>query len=221
MKRIYKNLFRNPLSQKTLGFLLFLYLNFVYLSSRKQYIYPKNFKKHLNSKSSLMVFWHNRTTLIPFLTTKEKINNGLISSHPDGRFLSNIFTLFGVQVIFGSTNRNATTALREILRAIQREENICVALDGPRGPKYNVNSNLMVVAQKNNVPVVPISYNCKRKITLSSWDNMIIPLPFNNIIFRYGSVIEFSSNDVKTPQEINTVVKKAIDSISDNIKDFE
>jgi lysophospholipid acyltransferase (LPLAT)-like uncharacterized protein len=168
-----------------------------------------------------MVFWHNRTTLIPFLTTKEKINNGLISSHPDGRFLSNIFTLFGVQVIFGSTNRNATTALREILRAIQREENICVALDGPRGPKYNVNSNLMVVAQKNNVPVVPISYNCKRKITLSSWDNMIIPLPFNNIIFRYGSVIEFSSNDVKTPQEINTVVKKAIDSISDNIKDFE
>ena len=221
MKRIYKNLFRNPLSQKILGFLIFLYLNFVYLSSRKQYIYPKNFEKYLNSSSCFVVFWHNRTALIPFLATKGKKHNALISSHSDGMILQNIFKLFGVHIILGSTNRDATSALRIILRALKKGETISTGIDGPRGPKYKINSNLMVVAQKNNIPVLPVSYNCKRKITLSSWDKMIIPLPFNKIIFRYGSVIEFPSTSTKTAQALNKVVKKAIDSISDNIKDFE
>lgn len=220
MKRIYKNLFRNTLLQKILGFLIFLYLKFVYLSSKKKYTYPQNFEKYLKSKSCLVVFWHNRTALIPFLATKGKKHNALISSHSDGIILQNIFRLFGVQIILGSTNRDATGALRSILRAIKKGETISTGIDGPRGPKYSINSNLMVVAKKSNIPVLPVSYNCKRKITLSSWDKMIIPLPFNNIVFHYGDVIEFSSKSKNTPQELNKVVKEAIDSISDNLKDF-
>ena len=120
MKRIYKNLFRNPLFQKILGFLIFLYLKFVYVTSKKAYTYPKNFEKYLETKSCLVVFWHNRAALIPFFATKDRKYNALISSHSDGVILQNVFRFFGVGIISGSTNRDATGALRGILRAIKK-----------------------------------------------------------------------------------------------------
>lgn len=220
MKRIYKNLLKTPLLQKLVGFLVFIYLKFVYISSRKTYLYPENFEKYSKSKSCIIVFWHNRTALIPFLATKGKTHNALISSHSDGIILQNIFRLFGVKIILGSTNRGATEALREIMKAIKRGETISTGIDGPRGPKYQVNTSLMVLARKNKIPVMPVSYNCKRKVTLSSWDKMIIPLPFNNIVFRYGEVLDFTNDHDKSQEDMNRIVKQGIDSISDQSKDF-
>lgn len=220
MKRIYKNLFRNSLIQKLLGVVIFLYLNLVYYTSRKKYIYPKNFEIYEKNKSCIIVFWHNRTALIPFLATKDRKHNALISSHSDGILLQNIFKLFGVGIILGSTNRDATSALRNIMRAIKNNETISTGIDGPRGPIYQIHSNLSMVAQKNGVPVMPVSYNCKRKITLSSWDKMLIPLPFNNIVFHYGELLVFPKSSKKDTKELNGIIKKSIDSISDKAQDF-
>ena len=220
MKRIYKNLFRNSLIQKLLGLVLFLYLNLVYYTSRRKYIYPENFEVYKQNRGCIMMFWHNRAALIPFLATRGRVYNALISNHSDGILLQNTFKLFKVGIISGSTNRAATSALRNTIKAIQNNETVSTGIDGPRGPRYQINSNLAVVAQKNDVPVLPVSYNCKRKVTLSSWDKMIIPLPFNNIVFHYGELLIFPKSGKKEAKELNGIIKKAIDSISDKAKDF-
>ncbi|MCV4784755.1 hypothetical protein OFM36_35525, partial [Escherichia coli] len=54
-------------------------------------------------------------------------------------------------------------------------------VDGPRGPRYRVKPGPILLAKKSGRPIIPLSFEYKRRIEAGSWDKMQIPLPFSRV----------------------------------------
>jgi len=219
MKRIYKNILKNNLISLFISLLIFLYLHLVYFTSKKSFAYNGNSKETIyqNTNGVLIAFWHNRIALIPFIAklTPHISVYILHSGHRDGTIIKNIMHLFNFKTIAGSSAKGGFRALKEILTTLKKNTAIAIVPDGPRGPKYHINGNIAHVASKINAPIVPVAYHCKRSVTFNSWDNFILPLPFNNILFIFGTPIKIEPSKKELS---NAELKKGLDFISQDRK---
>jgi lysophospholipid acyltransferase (LPLAT)-like uncharacterized protein len=181
------------------------------LTSKKYYIYSEKFNKKLIEENNFIgAFWHNRLSMMFFLRHKKIKDNVLISEHKDGRVIASTSSLFGVNIITGSSSNISMESLKNIIRCLTKGENLTITPDGPRGPVYQINSNIAKIAQKTSKMIIPISFSCKKKIILRSWDRFIFPLPFNTIYFVYGNPIYPDNADIKTAlkNELDRIYKE-------------
>lgn len=215
MKRIYKGILKSNFILRIISILIFLYLRIVYFTSKKSFKYSKNFDKNILNSSVLVAFWHNRLALIPFMSPSNTEVNILHSGHRDGNIIKNIMHCFGFKTISGSSNKDGFKALRQILNKVKENKVIAIVPDGPRGPIYQINGNIIKIAAKTGVPVIPVSYSCTRKKVFNSWDKFILPLPFNNITFFFGDPMKIKNGC--TEHEIEKAkldLKKSLDEIT-------
>ena len=221
MKRIYKNILKNGLVSKFISFLVCLYLYIVYFTSKKSFCYHEDSHNaiHLNSHGVLIAFWHNRLALIPFIAPQSPQISVYIlhSGHRDGTIIKNIMHLFNFKTISGSSKKGGFQALKDILSTMKKNTAIAIVPDGPRGPRYQINGNIVQIAAKTRAPIVPVSCQCTRKKIFNSWDRFILPLPFNNLTFIFGSPIKVVSNPSEADiNNTNLLLKQSLDLISND-----
>ncbi|MGD0016796.1 MAG: lysophospholipid acyltransferase family protein [Verrucomicrobiia bacterium] len=140
----------------------------------------------------LLAFWHNRLFLVPYIYRKYCPNRpmaALISASEDGDKLEQVLVRFNLVCVRGSTSRRGPQALRELTRLSRQGYDSGFTPDGPRGPKYCVQPGVISLAQLTQNPIAPLSCVLSRKITLNSWDNFTIPLPFSRCTVRLGQPI--------------------------------
>jgi lysophospholipid acyltransferase (LPLAT)-like uncharacterized protein len=134
-----------------------------------------------------MIFslWHNRLALSAILYRKYVLRHkherriaGLVSASRDGGLLAEIFGLFGIEPVRGSSSRRGPQALREMVSRAEAGCDLAITPDGPRGPCYTVQEGVIATAQLTGLTIVPVSYHLNWKIRLKSWDRFQIPLPF-------------------------------------------
>lgn len=196
--------------------LLYWYLQFVYFSSRKKFIFYDNGNKEkfLNEQGVIFAFWHNMLALSPSMFKGHKNIYALISPHLDGKILNDLVGKFRCKVIVGSTNKNPIGALRQIISKLSQGASIIVTPDGPKGPIYKVNSGITEIAYKYNKKLVPIVGGTSRCVRLKSWDKLIIPLPFGNIKIIVGSPLKLTSdkahNHLVLEQQLINLTEKLI-----------
>ncbi len=208
LKHLFKKLTKSGPFIQILSVLIYIYINIVYLTSKKYYIYSEKFNKRLiKENNAIYAFWHNRLSLMFFLRHKKITTNVLSSEHKDGRIMTSTSSLFGINTITGSSSNISMKSLKTIIRCLTKGENLVITPDGPRGPVYQINSNIAKIAQKTSTMILPISFSCKKKKILRSWDKFILPLPFNTIYFVYGNPIYPDNAD------INTALKKELDRL--------
>jgi len=102
----------------------------------------------------------------------------MISASRDGSFVASVAERFGVQPIRGSTSRRGPQALLEATTWMERDHNIVMLPDGPRGPVYQIQDGIIYLAQVTGRPIIPTCTFTRWKIRLRSWDRFQIPLPF-------------------------------------------
>jgi lysophospholipid acyltransferase (LPLAT)-like uncharacterized protein len=194
---IKKLLKKNNFALSVVTKLLYNYLRVVYFTCRWQFVFSDNYNKHqfLAQKGVIFAFWHNRLALGPGIFIGHKDIHTLISTHSDGKIISNIVNKFGFGVINGSTNKNSAVALKTIIKKLHNGSNIVITPDGPRGPIYKINSNINKVAQKYNIKLIPVSCKTSRYFLLKSWDKLIMPLPFGKVTAFIGSPLVFTGNE--------------------------
>ena len=140
----------------------------------------------------LLAFWHNRLFLVPYIYRKycpKRTMAALVSASKDGEKLEQVLTRFNMVCVRGSTSRRGPQAMREVTRLIRQGYDAGITPDGPRGPKYRVQPGVIGLAQLTQNPIAPLSCVLSRKITLKSWDNFMIPLPFSRCVVRLGQPI--------------------------------
>ena len=151
----------------------------------------------------IFCIWHNRLALaLPIWhrfrrSRKPSAKLAAISSaSKDGAIVAGVLERFGAQPVRGSSSRRGVNAMIEMVKWGKKGYDLAVTPDGPRGPKYSVQPGIVSLAQMTGFPVLPISYSLSRKITLRSWDNFQIPLPFSRCdvycdeLIRFGREIE-------------------------------
>lgn len=164
-----------------------------------------------NKKKSLYAFWHNRIFYFLYLFRKSGIAIP-ISTHRDGAAIARIAKKFGFNVISGSSTRGSIAVLNGILDYLEKDRAVAVTPDGPRGPKYSIQDGILFAAYKSQTPIRASAWYAKHVILFKSWDNFILPLPFNTFRLVISDEISvLSKTDMETKKEL---LKNIMDKVT-------
>ena len=136
----------------------------------------------------ILAFWHGRILLMSFAYRGQKacVMN---SAHRDGEIITRILRRFGVSAVRGSSTRGWMSGLKGMLEAYQQGHDLLVVPDGPRGPCYQAKSGVIQLARATGAPIFPATYSAAWKTTVGSWDRLLIPFPFSQVLYVVGPPI--------------------------------
>jgi lysophospholipid acyltransferase (LPLAT)-like uncharacterized protein len=144
---------------------------------------------HAQGKNIIYAFWHGRQFLLFYAYR----NTGVVipaSESRDGEIQAGIIGRFGLGVVRGSSKRKGAQALLGLVDALRSGKDIAIAVDGPRGPVYEVKQGITYIAGKLGIPIVPLSVAAKRAWVLEKiWDKYLLPVPFTKCVILYGEPI--------------------------------
>ena len=103
----------------------------------------------------------------------------LVSASKDGALLAAVLGKFGVEQVRGSSSRRGPQALLELATRGEMGYDLAVTPDGPKGPRYIAQAGVISLAQITGFPIIAVTCNTRRKISIKSWDRFQIPLPFS------------------------------------------
>lgn len=197
-----KALFRDPRVQAGLAALLGGYLKLALRTIRWRVEGQVHLDETVGRRPVIAAFWHERLPLIPAMWLRVWRASGrrkrafvLVSRHRDGRFIGEIIRRFHLLPVHGSSGRGGqerggAAGLRALLARLEEGDHVAITPDGPRGPRRVAALGVAQLAALSGAPIVPCSAQCSPRITLPSWDRMVLPLPFGRGVIVCGAPIE-------------------------------
>lgn len=165
----------------------------------------------------IYAFWHGRQFLLLYNHRKR----GIVlpsSESRDGEIQAGILKRFGYGVVRGSSKRKGERAALALVDALRKGKNIALAVDGPRGPLYEVKQGVTYLAGKLDKVIVPVSTGAERFWILQKiWDKYLLPVPFTRGVIVYGEPVvvkgtgveELESKRQELTDALNRVMKQA------------
>ena len=194
--------------KKTLRFLALLLLPLVgYTLIRILYItVKKNFHipQRVSDEPTIFACWHGDLFFFaPFYVqyTKRVHARVLISNHFDGAFIAKTIEYFGLEILAGSTTRNAVKVLIGAMKSLKDGYDIGITPDGPKGPRHEVADGIVVMAQKQKAKVVLMRIEPKEYWQFHSWDRFKIPKPFTTVDFYASDAIDLCGMEFEEARE--------------------
>ena len=182
---------------------------------------PHNFRGNPPTQPVIYAFWHNRILAITaaFRRDYPKGRGGVLvltSASRDGMWLGEVAQRLGLGSVRGSTSRRGATAMRELLDKVEQGHDIAITPDGPRGPKYELGAGLVYLAQKAEIPIMPMHAHFKSCWRLRSWDNFVIPRPFSRVDITLGPLLRVPETEADAAFEherrkIESVLREGAD----------
>jgi len=172
---------------------------------------------HAQGRNIIYAFWHGRQFLLFYAYR----NTGIVipaSESRDGEIQAGIIGRFGLGVVRGSSKRKGAQALLGLVDALRSGKDIAIAVDGPRGPVYEVKQGITYIAGKLSIPIVPLSVAAKRSWVLEKiWDKYVLPMPFSECVIMYGEPIivngtgeeELENKRKELTAALNTIMARA------------
>ncbi len=206
---------------KLLGFLLYVFYR-LYCSTLRISMVNRAFLDETQGKeesSCVVAFWHDE--FFPLTYTRKGIRSlAMASPSRDGDLLEGVLSRMGVKVVRGSSSRKGTQAMLETVRMVQEKAYaVCIALDGPRGPRHNIKHGALFLASKAEIPILPTRLFMEKAHVFNSWDRFQMPLPFSRVRIVYGEPFLLSADgDEEHLEKAAEELKKRMNSL--DIHDF-
>jgi lysophospholipid acyltransferase (LPLAT)-like uncharacterized protein len=142
--------------------------------------------------------WHDTLILLPLCV--HRVPSGLhpcvlISQHRDGEIAARAAAHFGVRSIRGSSTRGGVGAVRGLLAAHGRGEDVLIVPDGPRGPRHEAKMGIVQLGRVTGAAIVPVALATAPRRRLRSWDRMQVPRPFGRVEIRFGTPVSVEGSD--------------------------
>ena len=188
---------------------------------------PEYVQRHLEQQVRngglpiLFTFWHGRmlyfVKLYQYLGPRVTI---LVSHSRDGEFVAKLLTQFGFHTTRGSSSQGGARGLLAVVNKVRSGMDACFTPDGPRGPRYRVQSGLVLVAKRTGAPILPMTFGAQRRRALQSWDAFLLPLPFSRVVVVYGEPIyvpaDASAGDLEVKRREVEASLRRITETADN-----
>ena len=166
------------------AFLLSLVVRLLAMTWRVERDDPKGlFPKTLSGGVVLALLHGEQLPLL--MTHRSKKTVLMVSASRDGEWLVKTATHLGYRAIRGSTSRKAISALLGARRALNAGDTVAIAVDGPRGPRGQIQPGAQHLSERAKVPLISIRASASRAWKLSSWDQFMIPKPFARVRLAY------------------------------------
>lgn len=185
IKRIIKIISSSIIFSYCIAAIAFIYSWLLFLTCRLAIQIDEEARAILSSKGSCIVLaWHSRLFIWPQFMRRFCRCYAVVSSHRDGSHIARFIQFFGHKAIRGSSRKGGFTALSQLIRAIKAQNIVCITPDGPIGPRFQINSNIVAIAEKLSVPILIFSYSASNAKILNTWDTFMCPLPFSRLFIR-------------------------------------
>ena len=163
-------------------------------SCRIREIESQNRKDCEDGGPYIAAFWHYALFLIIHLGTGISRRNreaswvAMVSASQDGEYVSRVMKRMGYGTVRGSRGqgKGGLTALRELIKWVEKGSNIALVADGSQGPEFVVQAGVILLASRTGAPVLPVAWSADRYWQFRSWDRSILPKPFARIMIHYG-----------------------------------
>ncbi len=185
---VLKRLAKAPATQRLLARVLFLYTRFAYATTGWRLLGAEHVRPHIEGEPVIVAFWHERQPLMPMLWMRARREGSkasvhvLTSRHRDGRFVAVVMESFGMKNVGGSSSRGGAAGLRNLCGLLAAGDHVAITPDGPRGPRRVAQPGVAQIAALAGVKVLPCAAQSSRRICLSTWDRMVMPLPFGRAV---------------------------------------
>jgi lysophospholipid acyltransferase (LPLAT)-like uncharacterized protein len=180
---------------RLISFLARTYLRWVGASSRIVWVNRSvRDEMEASGKGYIYAFWHGRQVFLTYLHRGDGTHI-LISKSRDGEIIAQVCRAFGLRTIRGSSSRGASESVLKMKNALESGEKVGITPDGPRGPLREVQPGALYLAQATGCPIVPVVYGARKKWVFKSWDEFIVPKPFNRIAAMYGEPMYVKPED--------------------------
>ncbi len=198
----FKKRFLAYIQTNILPYLLQLFVRFIYLTNKKNYHYPINYKPS-KDENFIISMWHGDLLMQPLNYRHFKPYGKIkviVSEHRDGETIRKVVDYLGVGALSGSSTRGGAKALLGAIKALRSDTDVAITPDGPKGPIYNIADGIVVIAKKTKSKILPFSSIASSYWKFNSWDKFIIPKPFGTIDFYIGepiNILELDMDDAK------------------------
>lgn len=188
--KLGKRLLASPAGQAVIAWAAAGYIRLVHATNRWDWVNVEVGDRIIAARETgIVCFWHGRLLMMPKAQRKGGRFAMLISGHRDGRFIARAVAPFGIRSITGSSSRGGATAARECVNALMSGTIVCIAPDGPRGPRMRASLGAVEIARIAGKPLVPVAFSTTRRRVLGSWDRFVLALPFGRGVFVVGDPI--------------------------------
>ena len=191
-RRYLRPIFQSDGFQAAAGWIVAIYLKFVFRTSAWTFVGTEACRAHLErGERFFVVLWHNRIAMMPLAWSLMPAQLTILASnHADGRFVAQIMNRFGIETIGVSSKGSNLRAGKRAMTAFSDGSCIGITPDGPRGPAMKFSAAPIVLAQRCKTRISFVTYSVRRRIVLRSWDRFIVPLPFNKGIVIWNEGLE-------------------------------
>jgi lysophospholipid acyltransferase (LPLAT)-like uncharacterized protein len=192
-----KRLLRGVAVRRALAWLLGVYLGVALRTTRWTVQGEGHLAPFLADGPLIVAVWHERLALMPALWLRARRRTEvrgrrvflLVSRHRDGQLLGTILRRFGLGVVLGSSTRGAVAGLKGSLDRLAGGAVVGITPDGPQGPARVCAPGVAALAALAGAPVLPCAAQIGWRVTLRSWDRMVLPLPFGRGVVVCGPPI--------------------------------
>ena len=146
-----------------------------------------------SAKPVLFSAWHGKM-LIPIYVNRNQNIYAMVSEHNDGEMIAKTIIRLGYRTVRGSSTRGGHKAFREMLKILKKGNNCAVLPDGPNGPRFEFKLGSILLAQRSQALILPMTFAAKKKIVINSWDRFTFWWPFSKVYCVYGKPLTIPRN---------------------------
>jgi hypothetical protein len=195
-------------------------LRLVYATLRVRCLDPHGvLEGHARGERVVLASWHDGILLFPLL--RVRVHPGfrprvVLSWHREGEMAAQAVRRFGVMATRGSATRGWLGAVRGLLAAHARGEDIVVIPDGPRGPRHRAQEGVTQLARATRLPVVAVGIAAAPVRRLRTWDRLMVPRPFGRVVLSLSAPIRVER---KSGPEMLAAVEAALEATAQQAAD--
>lgn len=167
-----------------------------------------------DGKPCIYAHWHgDELVLIGYYSFRKLAV--LSSLSKDGSIMAQTLTFLGYKVFRGSSSRGGARGLLGLIGAVKDGSQSALAVDGPKGPIYEVKPGVVKLAMKTGMPIVPVRTRAATSWKIPrAWNKSYVPKPFTRVEVEYGTPIVASGT--QSAEDVALSVKKALDVLTAN-----
>lgn len=186
-----KSVLSRPFSRQLVSWCGKIYIDFIYRSTKWQYLNATNHPLDLLVEETPIIFcvWHGRQFMMPRFWPSTAQLWVVGSTSRDGQLALATAERYRINLISRSRCNGSSNAARRILQVLRSGHSVGLTPDGSRGPRMRVQKGVVELAKLSGCPLVPATYSCSNAIIVSSWDRFLLPLPFGRGVFSVGTPI--------------------------------
>ncbi len=208
------------------GLVVFFLVSLFYKTSKKYFIRRENEERLFRERKPVILAHYHYWDVFYLFNFQHRRHAIMCGDRWGGDLGAYLLARVGTETVRRTTRDMDPTdpgfisgeAAREELSWLLREEgyNTAVTVDGPRGPIFRVKHGILDLASETGAPILTMGVAIHPRVTIPTWDRMLIPVPFSTIVTIFGGPFFVPKGaDARTKEKIRLSLEEYMIAMKD------